>query len=168
MFEGLYNRTAYITQISKDYVCCFSEEKDLLSQWRGYGSDGNGIAIGFNAQLLRKLDINGSRYKFIKVIYDNEKVYENIRSYMEKQMITILDDIKEEELDPENILFNLVTVIAPMMEDNYIFKNRLLHNHTYSCISQMRRYRSNLQALFLVHPAAFIQVAVDQKQEYNC
>ena len=67
--EGLYNRTAYITQISKDYVCCFSEEKDLLSQWRGYGSDGNGIAIGFNAQLLRKLDINGSRYKFIKVIY---------------------------------------------------------------------------------------------------
>ena len=45
---------------------------------------------------------------------------------------------------------------------------RLLHNHTYSCISQMRRYRSNLQALFLVHPAAFIQVAVDQKQEYNC
>lgn len=38
-------------------------------------------------------------------------------------MITILDDIKEEELDPENILFNLVTVIAPMMEDNYIFKN---------------------------------------------
>ena len=31
----------------------------------------------------------------------------------------------------------------------------------------MRRYRSNLQALFLVHPAASIQVAVDQKQEYN-
>ena len=26
----------------------------------------------------------------------------------------------------------------------------------------------SLQALFLVHPAAFIQVAVDQKQEYNC
>ena len=51
----------------------------------------------------------------------------------------------------------------------YLIKeNRLLHNHTYSCISQMRRYRSNLQALFLVHPAAFIQVAVDQKQEYNC
>ena len=54
----------------------------MLSQWRGYGSDGNGIAIGFNAQLLRKLDINGSRYKFIKVIYDNEKVYENITRYI--------------------------------------------------------------------------------------
>lgn len=50
-----------------------------------------------------------------------------------------------------------------------VFIGELLeHNHTYSCISQMRRYRSNLQALFLVHPAAFIQVAVDQKQEYNC
>lgn len=49
-----------------------------------------------------------------------------------------------------------------------MFFRRLLHNHTYSCISQMRRYRSNLQALFLVHPVAFIQVAVNQKQEYNC
>ena len=44
----------------------------------------------------------------------------------------------------------------------------LAYAGVYSCISQMRRYRSNLQALFLVHPAAFIQVAVDQKQEYNC
>ena len=45
---------------------------------------------------------------------------------------------------------------------------RLLHNYTYFCISQMRRYRSNLQDRFLIHLAAFIQVAVDQKQEYNC
>lgn len=54
--------------------------------------------------------------------------------------------------------------------DPYLFGNGLKAKKkvAYSCISQMRRYRSNLQALFLVHPAAFIQVAVDQKQEYNC
>ncbi len=30
------------------YMTCFSSEKDLLSQWRAYGDDGKGVAIGFN------------------------------------------------------------------------------------------------------------------------
>jgi hypothetical protein len=31
------------------YVCSFSSEGDLLSQWRAYARDGTGFAIGFNA-----------------------------------------------------------------------------------------------------------------------
>jgi len=30
------------------YVTCFSVEGDSLSQWRGYGDDGRGVAIGLN------------------------------------------------------------------------------------------------------------------------
>jgi hypothetical protein len=30
------------------YVACFSEDGDLLSQWRAYGTDGQGVAIGFD------------------------------------------------------------------------------------------------------------------------
>ena len=30
------------------YLTCFSEEGDLLSQWRAYAQDGEGIAVGFN------------------------------------------------------------------------------------------------------------------------
>ncbi len=33
---------------------CLSEEKDLLSQWRGYADDANGVAIGFSSDFLRK------------------------------------------------------------------------------------------------------------------
>ena len=29
------------------YLCCLSEIKDSLGQWRGYSSDGTGVAIGF-------------------------------------------------------------------------------------------------------------------------
>ena len=29
------------------YCACFSEARDLLSQWRGYGDDGKGVCIGF-------------------------------------------------------------------------------------------------------------------------
>lgn len=34
------------------YVCCFSEDGDLLSQWRGYASDGSGFSIGFNSDIF--------------------------------------------------------------------------------------------------------------------
>ena len=43
------------------FVCCFSRQGDLLSQWRGYADDGNGIAIGFDSDILKqivKADIN--------------------------------------------------------------------------------------------------------------
>ena len=33
---------------SKTYICCFSGDGDLLSQWRAYGDDGHGLSIGFD------------------------------------------------------------------------------------------------------------------------
>jgi len=32
------------------YVCCFCTEGDLLGQWRGYGAQGGGYALGFEAK----------------------------------------------------------------------------------------------------------------------
>lgn len=34
------------------YGFCLSEEKDLLSQWRGYADDGQGVAIGFSKEFF--------------------------------------------------------------------------------------------------------------------
>lgn len=36
-------------------VSCFSNKKDVLSQWRGYANDGKGVAIGFNETILDKI-----------------------------------------------------------------------------------------------------------------
>ena len=33
-------------------IFCLSEEKDQLSQWRGYANDGTGVSIGFNVNKL--------------------------------------------------------------------------------------------------------------------
>lgn len=38
------------------FVCCFTEKRDLLSQWRGYADDGMGVAIGFDIDLLSSTD----------------------------------------------------------------------------------------------------------------
>lgn len=35
------------------YISCFSKGKDILSQWRAYGDDGKGVAIGFNLSELQ-------------------------------------------------------------------------------------------------------------------
>ena len=34
---------------------CLSEEKDLLSQWRGYANDAQGVSIGFSKEYLKQL-----------------------------------------------------------------------------------------------------------------
>ncbi len=41
-------------------IASFCEQNDLLSQWRSYGNDGRGIALGFNgAKLARLAQANG-------------------------------------------------------------------------------------------------------------
>ncbi len=52
------------------YACCFSEEGDILSQWRAYAQNGEGISIGFSNEVLN--DFNKQMYglKFAPICYD--------------------------------------------------------------------------------------------------
>jgi hypothetical protein len=52
------------------YCACFSERTDLLSQWRAYGDDGKGVAIGFSTDHLQRL-CQCLQGKFADVIYDD-------------------------------------------------------------------------------------------------
>ncbi len=47
-FEKAYNSLIH----NKHYFISFSEEKDLLSQWRGYANNCSGVCIGFQFGLL--------------------------------------------------------------------------------------------------------------------
>ena len=54
---------------------CLSKEGDLLSQWRGYASDGAGVSIGFSKDYIQKLadfDDGSDSHKFTlrKIEYD--------------------------------------------------------------------------------------------------
>ena len=53
-FLNIYQKANEAARIAflKTWVFCLSEEKDLLSQWRGYADDGKGISIGFNGEFL--------------------------------------------------------------------------------------------------------------------
>lgn len=62
-----------------DYCCAFSSRSDSLSQWRGYGDDGHGIAIGFDKDALAYDDA----VNLWEVIYDFDKQGEIVNEFVE-------------------------------------------------------------------------------------
>lgn len=82
--NNLTKESAYLTtQVALTEVaalgCCFAEEFDLLSQWRGYAADGAGFSITFDRAAL-EADLRASaftdatlckvNYKGVKATYD--------------------------------------------------------------------------------------------------
>lgn len=54
---------------------CLSENRDLLSQWRGYADDGRGLCIGFNSSYFEKLGAHLTKkgeksFSLKKIVYD--------------------------------------------------------------------------------------------------
>lgn len=120
--ESVYLGSAYVVQNTKNYICCFSENSDLLSQWRAYGNDGQGVAIGFNAELLSRInDMNN--YDFVKVIYNQKSVLKYIQEYMKENLKYIFEGITEKELNPADIMFNLAPIFTPILQDRFAFKH---------------------------------------------
>lgn len=87
------------SDINKDmvtYVACFSEKKDLLSQWRGYAADGKGIAIGFSENILQILNkINSYVISFQKVIYDLDEQ----EIYIKKMVDEVVESIELKNIE---------------------------------------------------------------------
>lgn len=73
-------------------VICFSEEADLLSQWRGYAHDGKGMCIGFSYDLLReKCDKSNGLLSLEKVIYISESERQDL---IRKNAVDLLEELK--------------------------------------------------------------------------
>ena len=53
---------------------CFSEESDLLSQWRGYADDGSGFSITFSRRDLEEVsrDHASGKLELTKIAYGNQ------------------------------------------------------------------------------------------------
>ncbi len=102
---------------------CLSEEKDLLSQWRGYATDASGVSIGFSKEYfeeLSKISVGTNKYGFTlnRVAYDKSAqvdlvrpTYLKIKEFIDKGALefprirTILDTRSEEEIEEDNKKF---------------------------------------------------------------
>lgn len=83
--DGINNHISYLLDMlsydvkRSSYITCFSRNGDLLSQWRAYGDDGRGVAIGFNAKLLYKVYSSKNDVYIEDVLYDKEEQIEEIQ-----------------------------------------------------------------------------------------
>lgn len=75
------------------HVCCFSKYPDLLSQWRGYGDGGAGVAIGFNKRKLedrcaglQSATIHAEIFDVIYDISEQERFFNNVCNSKEKEI----------------------------------------------------------------------------------
>lgn len=117
--EGINNHLQYYNEEMKRVlyndkpmlITCFSEENDRLSQWRAYGQDGMGVAIGFNYKKIKQLKNKENNISVDKVIYHEQKqrlagliqsVIIYIKDMFENDPVRISDDFNEyfkEEFD---------------------------------------------------------------------
>lgn len=73
------------------YILSLSESKDSLSMWRAYGSNGQGIAIGFNKERLQNFCQNTPKQKLVKIQYVD--IIEHILSFPDTELKKLYDSI---------------------------------------------------------------------------
>lgn len=61
-------------------VACFSENGDVLSQWRAYAGDGDGFSVGFNTKSIRQFPGN-----LFQVVYDRGEQLQLMRDHLESE-----------------------------------------------------------------------------------
>lgn len=89
-FDKLYNlvRDYDAEDDTKNWVFCLSEKADDLGQWRGYADDGQGIAIGFNSSLLKKVNYIGNTIRNTSV----NLLFDRVR-YSKKELATFFNEM---------------------------------------------------------------------------
>ena len=85
------------------FVACLSEAGDLLSQWRGYCSAGNGFSIGFSQERLLSV-LSGQGFGIAACIYD----YKEQHSLSEELVDDAIEAI-ERSVSREDALGTFIT-----------------------------------------------------------
>ncbi|HVA01068.1 MAG TPA: hypothetical protein VMV34_05355, partial [Terriglobia bacterium] len=81
----------YGTQGPHVYVFCFSEHDDLLSQWRSYGAEGAGYALGFSAHGLLGLARAAEGQYLLKITYDEGRQKQEGETVF-KKIVSVVED----------------------------------------------------------------------------
>ncbi len=135
-----------------NFVLCFSEVKDCLSQWRGYADDGRGCCIGFSKDTLQQFcDTTKGVLLFKKVKYitqeEIDEMVVNIADMILKTLRTLREWIIENMTHDDN---------SPDTDGllGYNFDGMLGHAFTNSLCFKFRHFsEENEWRLFLADKA---------------
>jgi len=74
------------------YVSCFSEEPDVLSQWRAYANDGAGYSIGIEVEPSFSVAESTDAVRLVQVIYGLDRQKDLLRPWV-SEVVHVLDDL---------------------------------------------------------------------------
>ena len=94
-------REALEVESSAPFIVCFCQDGDLLSQWRGYSSHGQGISVGFHANKI--VPGNGSLHS---VVYQEQAQAEFI--FTELKLLADCYIATGFDLDDPEVLYDLM------------------------------------------------------------
>lgn len=136
--ENLVLKKAPIVRYAKCFFTCLSETQDLLSQWRAYGNDGKGIAIGFNTELFRAF-LKNTDYTFTKVIYDTNMISDFLHAAIDEELRWAIQssiDEKKQQFDEMELKINVAMLIYSIWQEGFVYKN-----HTFFEEREWRLFR---------------------------
>lgn len=154
-FEGIFNEFSLYF-----YVACFSQNPDLLSQWRGYADNGKGVAIGFRSEMLVPLAERNHNFIFNKVRYNIEDLSNEIKNYFEN----VVDEHWDFKTQSNNILLleNLInSTVSKILYDSVLYKNPAFYEEDewrliYNPFGKIRRI-TNIKDFFCRMQESFIK-----------
>lgn len=91
----------YLNESNPVLITCFSKDKDLLSQWRAYGDDGSGVAIGFDLNILEYLLKSRQEVSLDDVSYDLEEQQILIELAIKYSLMYMMDGVKLNNISEE-------------------------------------------------------------------
>jgi hypothetical protein len=94
------------------YAASFSEQGDMLSQWRAYCPDGSGFSLGFEYDFLRQR-IEKQKFRIVRCVYDEAVQRKAIGDLIAFAGHLVKDDVVETAI---KALLNALIAIAPAMK----------------------------------------------------
>jgi hypothetical protein len=115
----------------KDYqfISCFCEDGDLLSQWRGYAGGTGGFSIGFDSNVVNAVSANNPSVFFRRVIYESKIQMEIFNHIISEVNTCITVNAGGPTSDEQsNILAHIGHIFGTLVEELlYAFKHPSFH-----------------------------------------
>lgn len=136
------SQTNYLQELVWAFAFCMSSDGDVLSQWRGYADNGLGVAIGFDHETVKSLNMTTQKKCYTPSL--QEVIYKNITSKnilnksskqvkdieFDIEIITYVinsitqENIKRARLD-DDIIINISSIF--IKNNMYVIKNQAFY-----------------------------------------
>jgi hypothetical protein len=123
LYEALLESLRNVHQ-SRVYVASFSEDGDLLSQWRGYSPRASGYSIGFLSRRLIDAGQLEPNFFLVPCVYDDDKQRELMVSLLQDVIAGADEDYRHDSEDRVGtyrkafqLFGSLIAIMGPTFKD---------------------------------------------------